>query len=235
MQQSGETWLNTLKLILVLPLGFRHDLGLVRSWESCFTSQQGDNITIAVAVNNNYYHHGNSSFHNKYCLEEARLKTPACSVLYRPNKRFFLFQRMCNLSMKGKTSLVLIKNYTQVIKMFGFCCLFHPFLNFSASEWKGVFEWCTSQCSLWEKMALNLLKNESSNFICILGITYLDHAGSALFPESLLKAFTDDLRNNVYGKCKATFPLVFSVFHLNRTKLSFLEETLCRFFNTAIE
>uniref|UniRef100_A0A8C0HFE6 Molybdenum cofactor sulfurase n=1 Tax=Buteo japonicus TaxID=224669 RepID=A0A8C0HFE6_9AVES len=33
----------------------------------------------------------------------------------------------------------------------------------------------------------------------ILGITYLDHAGSALFPESLLKAFTDDLRNNVYG------------------------------------
>ncbi|NWX49796.1 MOCOS sulfurase, partial [Steatornis caripensis] len=31
------------------------------------------------------------------------------------------------------------------------------------------------------------------------GITYLDHAGSALFPESLLKAFTDDLRNNVYG------------------------------------
>ncbi|KAL9868481.1 molybdenum cofactor sulfurase isoform 1-T1 [Geothlypis trichas] len=31
------------------------------------------------------------------------------------------------------------------------------------------------------------------------GITYLDHAGSALFPESLLKAFTDDLRNNIYG------------------------------------
>ncbi|XP_061851337.1 molybdenum cofactor sulfurase [Colius striatus] len=31
------------------------------------------------------------------------------------------------------------------------------------------------------------------------GITYLDHAGSALFPESLLKAFTDDLTNNVYG------------------------------------
>ncbi|NXE04421.1 MOCOS sulfurase, partial [Lophotis ruficrista] len=31
------------------------------------------------------------------------------------------------------------------------------------------------------------------------GITYLDHAGSTLFPESLLKAFTDDLRNNVYG------------------------------------
>ncbi|NXA54040.1 MOCOS sulfurase, partial [Nothocercus julius] len=31
------------------------------------------------------------------------------------------------------------------------------------------------------------------------GITYLDHAGSALFPESLLKAFTDDLRDNVYG------------------------------------
>ncbi|NWQ65761.1 MOCOS sulfurase, partial [Neopipo cinnamomea] len=36
-------------------------------------------------------------------------------------------------------------------------------------------------------------------FVWILGITYLDHAGSALFPESLLKAFTDDLRNNVYG------------------------------------
>ncbi|XP_065688271.1 molybdenum cofactor sulfurase isoform X1 [Patagioenas fasciata] len=31
------------------------------------------------------------------------------------------------------------------------------------------------------------------------GITYLDHAGSTLFPESLLKAFTDDLRNNIYG------------------------------------
>ncbi|XP_066848732.1 molybdenum cofactor sulfurase isoform X6 [Anser cygnoides] len=31
------------------------------------------------------------------------------------------------------------------------------------------------------------------------GITYLDHAGATLFPDSLLKAFTDDLRNNVYG------------------------------------
>ncbi|XP_075272814.1 molybdenum cofactor sulfurase isoform X2 [Opisthocomus hoazin] len=31
------------------------------------------------------------------------------------------------------------------------------------------------------------------------GITYLDHAGATLFPESLLKAFTDDLRNNIYG------------------------------------
>uniref|UniRef100_A0A663MX89 Molybdenum cofactor sulfurase n=1 Tax=Athene cunicularia TaxID=194338 RepID=A0A663MX89_ATHCN len=49
------------------------------------------------------------------------------------------------------------------------------------------------------KMELNILKIESINFIFVLGITYLDHAGSALFPESLLKAFTDDLRNNVYG------------------------------------
>uniref|UniRef100_A0A8C0ARF3 Molybdenum cofactor sulfurase n=1 Tax=Buteo japonicus TaxID=224669 RepID=A0A8C0ARF3_9AVES len=39
----------------------------------------------------------------------------------------------------------------------------------------------------------------SKELFFILGITYLDHAGSALFPESLLKAFTDDLRNNVYG------------------------------------
>ncbi|KAM9198824.1 molybdenum cofactor sulfurase [Mergus octosetaceus] len=31
------------------------------------------------------------------------------------------------------------------------------------------------------------------------GITYLDHAGATLFPDSLLKAFTEDLRNNVYG------------------------------------
>ncbi|XP_042695762.1 molybdenum cofactor sulfurase [Centrocercus urophasianus] len=31
------------------------------------------------------------------------------------------------------------------------------------------------------------------------GMTYLDHAGSTLFPESLLTAFTDDLRNNVYS------------------------------------
>ncbi|XP_063156386.1 molybdenum cofactor sulfurase isoform X4 [Candoia aspera] len=30
-------------------------------------------------------------------------------------------------------------------------------------------------------------------------ITYLDHAGAALYPESLLKAFTDDLSTNVYG------------------------------------
>ncbi|XP_025955660.1 molybdenum cofactor sulfurase isoform X3 [Dromaius novaehollandiae] len=42
------------------------------------------------------------------------------------------------------------------------------------------------------------------NTSCLLhclpsGITYLDHAGSALFPESLLKAFTDDLRDNVYS------------------------------------
>lgn len=61
-------------------------------------------------------------------------------------------------------------------------------------------------------MKLNILKIELSNFIFILGITYLDHAGSALFPESLLEAFTDDLRNNVYGKCKKPFPLVFSSF-----------------------
>ncbi|XP_044308191.1 molybdenum cofactor sulfurase isoform X6 [Varanus komodoensis] len=31
------------------------------------------------------------------------------------------------------------------------------------------------------------------------GITYLDHAGTALYPESLLKSFTDDLTENVYG------------------------------------
>ncbi|XP_062987312.1 molybdenum cofactor sulfurase [Elgaria multicarinata webbii] len=31
------------------------------------------------------------------------------------------------------------------------------------------------------------------------GITYLDHAGTALFPQSLLKSFTDDLNENVYG------------------------------------
>ncbi|XP_007442731.1 molybdenum cofactor sulfurase-like [Python bivittatus] len=30
-------------------------------------------------------------------------------------------------------------------------------------------------------------------------IIYLDHAGTALYPESLLKAFTDDLSTNVYG------------------------------------
>lgn len=144
-------------------------------------------------------------------------------------QRIFLFQRLWNLSMKGRTYFVLIKNYAQVIKIFAF---FHPFFFlFSASEWKGVFEWCTSQCDLWEKMPLNLLKIEIGNFICILGITYLDHAGSALFPESLLKAFTDDLRSNVYGKCKATFPWVFSSFHLNHSNLSFLEKTFCRFFN----
>lgn len=71
-------------------------------------------------------------------------------------------------------------------------------------------------------MELNILKIESTDFIFILGITYLDHAGSALFPESLLKAFTDDLRNNVYGKCKTAFPLVFSSFHLNRSRLCLL-------------
>uniref|UniRef100_A0A8C5RG92 Molybdenum cofactor sulfurase n=1 Tax=Laticauda laticaudata TaxID=8630 RepID=A0A8C5RG92_LATLA len=30
-------------------------------------------------------------------------------------------------------------------------------------------------------------------------VTYLDHAGATLYPESLLKAFTDDLGTNVYG------------------------------------
>nr|XP_025033691.1 molybdenum cofactor sulfurase [Pelodiscus sinensis] len=30
-------------------------------------------------------------------------------------------------------------------------------------------------------------------------MTYLDHAGTALFPESLLKEFTDDLSKNIYG------------------------------------
>ncbi|XP_054847805.1 molybdenum cofactor sulfurase [Eublepharis macularius] len=31
------------------------------------------------------------------------------------------------------------------------------------------------------------------------GMTYLDHAGTTLFPQSLLKAFTDDLNANIYG------------------------------------
>uniref|UniRef100_A0ABM5GQW4 Molybdenum cofactor sulfurase n=1 Tax=Pogona vitticeps TaxID=103695 RepID=A0ABM5GQW4_9SAUR len=31
------------------------------------------------------------------------------------------------------------------------------------------------------------------------GVTYLDHAGTALFPQSLLKTFTEDLCENVYG------------------------------------
>ncbi|KAL8165838.1 UNVERIFIED_CONTAM: hypothetical protein K2H54_055527 [Gekko kuhli] len=30
-------------------------------------------------------------------------------------------------------------------------------------------------------------------------ITYLDHAGATLFPQSLLKAFTEDLSANIYG------------------------------------
>ncbi|XP_048367698.1 molybdenum cofactor sulfurase isoform X2 [Sphaerodactylus townsendi] len=30
-------------------------------------------------------------------------------------------------------------------------------------------------------------------------MTYLDHAGATLFPQSLLKAFTDDLNTNIYG------------------------------------
>lgn len=56
----------------------------------------------------------------------------------------------------------------------------------------------------YEKLELNITKkNESNHFIFILGITYLDHAGATLFPDSLLKAFTEDLRNNVYGKYKA--------------------------------
>lgn len=59
-------------------------------------------------------------------------------------------------------------------------------------------------------------------FLFVLGITYLDHAGSTLFPESLLKAFTDDLRNNVYGKYESMFPLLFSRFHLNISKLDLL-------------
>uniref|UniRef100_A0A8C3RXJ1 Molybdenum cofactor sulfurase n=1 Tax=Chelydra serpentina TaxID=8475 RepID=A0A8C3RXJ1_CHESE len=36
-------------------------------------------------------------------------------------------------------------------------------------------------------------------YFFILGMTYLDHAGTALFPESLLKEFTDDLSKNIYG------------------------------------
>lgn len=39
-------------------------------------------------------------------------------------------------------------------------------------------------------------------------MTYLDHAGSTLFPESLLKAFTDDLRNNVYSKYESMFSVL---------------------------
>ncbi|XP_060637428.2 molybdenum cofactor sulfurase isoform X1 [Anolis sagrei] len=38
-----------------------------------------------------------------------------------------------------------------------------------------------------------------SEFARLGGITYLDHAGTAIFPQSLLKAFTDDISENVYG------------------------------------
>uniref|UniRef100_A0A8C6XBC0 Molybdenum cofactor sulfurase n=1 Tax=Naja naja TaxID=35670 RepID=A0A8C6XBC0_NAJNA len=38
--------------------------------------------------------------------------------------------------------------------------------------------------------------------VTLLSFTYLDHAGATLYPESLLKAFTDDLSTNVYGKVK---------------------------------
>lgn len=33
----------------------------------------------------------------------------------------------------------------------------------------------------------------------IKGVTYLDHAGTTLFPESLIKGFHDDISRNVYG------------------------------------
>ncbi|XP_062813041.1 molybdenum cofactor sulfurase isoform X1 [Anolis carolinensis] len=38
-----------------------------------------------------------------------------------------------------------------------------------------------------------------SEFARLGGIIYLDHAGTAIFPQSLLKAFTDDISENVYG------------------------------------
>ncbi|CAM4515037.1 molybdenum cofactor sulfurase isoform X1 [Caretta caretta] len=38
-----------------------------------------------------------------------------------------------------------------------------------------------------------------SEFRRLGGMTYLDHAGTALFPHSLLKEFTDDLSKNIYG------------------------------------
>nr|XP_056713238.1 molybdenum cofactor sulfurase [Euleptes europaea] len=38
-----------------------------------------------------------------------------------------------------------------------------------------------------------------AEFARLAGMTYLDHAGATLFPQSLLKAFTDDLNANIYG------------------------------------
>ncbi|XP_060103805.1 molybdenum cofactor sulfurase isoform X2 [Heteronotia binoei] len=38
-----------------------------------------------------------------------------------------------------------------------------------------------------------------SDFARLAGMTYLDHAGTTLFPQSLLKAFSEDLSANVYG------------------------------------
>lgn len=43
-------------------------------------------------------------------------------IFVQAKQKIFLFQGLCNLSMKGRTSLVLIKNYRQVIKMFAFYC-----------------------------------------------------------------------------------------------------------------
>ncbi|XP_067425987.1 molybdenum cofactor sulfurase [Emydura macquarii macquarii] len=40
---------------------------------------------------------------------------------------------------------------------------------------------------------------QESEFRRLGGMTYLDHAGTALYPHSLLKGFTDDLSENIYG------------------------------------
>jgi len=41
---------------------------------------------------------------------------------------------------------------------------------------------------------------DADMFFSFLGVTYLDHAGTTLFPESQIKGFYDDISRNVYGE-----------------------------------
>lgn len=64
----------------------------------------------------------------------------------------------------------------------------------SGNAYKGYDIALIQQTQFWE---VTWVQYDDS---MVLGITYLDHAGTTLFPESQIKAFYQDLTRNVYGK-----------------------------------
>lgn len=49
-------------------------------------------------------------------------------------------------------------------------------------------------------LIVNYIRLRKCSSFSFQGVTYLDHAGTTLFPESHIKGFHDDISRNIYGE-----------------------------------